>query len=153
MDDRILQMEIKLEVKRMMIEDMGQAISELQVDIESGEISEEEIKAKEDKKELHGETEEGTDGSISQKEGTVTELAKKKIKLERQTGIIKEYLIKYRKEMRPKRGTGPGRTSLKQWWWGREEGEKPKSEASIEHYWTPSNILQHHFINHIWYSN
>ena len=36
---------------------------------------------------------------------------------------------------------------------GEKKGEIPKSEVSIEHYRTPSNILTHHFINHICYSN
>ena len=103
MDDKIIQMEIELEVKCIMIEDMGQATLELQVDIESGEISEEEIKAKDYKKSNMEEQKKEQMEVFHKKKKTVTELAKKKIKLKRPAGIIEEYLIKYRKEMRQKK--------------------------------------------------
>ena len=70
-------MEIELEAKRMIIEDMGQAILELQVDIESGEISKEEIKAKGDKKNDMEEQKKEQMEVFHKKKETVTELAKK----------------------------------------------------------------------------
>ena len=101
-EENIMQMEVELEEKHMVIEDMGQNILELQMDIESGEISEEQRKVEEDKKtDMEKQKKEWVD-AFQKKKDTMTWLAEKKIKLQRQTGIIEEYLAKYRKEVRQK---------------------------------------------------
>ena len=66
----------------------------------------------------------------------------------RQAGIIEEYLVKYREDMKAKEGRALAELVLSSDKQGKK-GCKPKSRVSIEHYQTPLNILEHHFLNYI----
>ena len=80
----------------MYIEDVGQSLYELTVDIECGEFSQEEKKEKEYKKnELEKQKMEKI-VKFERKKESVSQLARKKIELQRQVGIVEEYLEKYR---------------------------------------------------------
>ena len=124
----------------MSIEDVGQAVHELTVDIEYGESSQEEKKEKEYKKnELEKQKMERI-AEFEKKKESVSQLARKKIELQRHAGIIKEYLKKYRQNVKTKEGRALAEPILS----SDEEG-KLKSRVSIEHYRTPSNSLEQEF--------
>ena len=88
----------------MSIEDVGQAIYQLTVDIECGEFSQEEKKEKEYKKNKLEKQKMERIAEFEKKKESVSQLARKKIYLQRQAGIIKEYLEKYRQDVKTKEG-------------------------------------------------
>ena len=103
MEEKIEEKEVELEDQCMSIEDVGQSIYELTVDIECGEFSQEEKKEKEYKKnELEKQKMEKI-VKFEKKKESVSQLARKKIELQRQVGIIEEYLKKYRIDVKQKR--------------------------------------------------
>ena len=65
---------------------------------------------------------------------------RKKIELQRQVGIIEEYLEKYRKDVKTKEGRALAELIL----CSEEEG-KQKSRVSIKHHQTCSNSLEQKF--------
>ena len=81
---------------------------------------------------------------FEKKEECVSQLVRKKIELQRQAGIIEEYLEKYRQDVKTKEGRALAELILS----SDEEG-KLKSRGSIEHYRTPSNSLEQEFLNYI----
>ena len=103
MEEKIKEKEVELEDEHMSIEVVGQSIYELTVDIECGEFSQEEKKEKEYKKnELEKQKMERI-VEFEKKKESVSQLVRKKIELQRQVGIIEEYLEKYRKDVKQKR--------------------------------------------------
>ena len=66
---------------------------------------------------------------FEKKKESVSQLARKKIELQRQAGIIKEYLEKYRQDVKTKEGRALAELILS----SDKEG-KLKSRVSIEHY-------------------
>ena len=144
MEEKIEEKEIELEDECMSIEDVGQAIYELTVDIECGEFSQEEKKEKECKKnELEKQKMERI-AEFEKKKEHISQLLRKKIELQRHVGIIKEYLEKYRQDVKTKEGRALTELILS----SDEEG-KLKSRVSIEHYQTPSNSLEQEFLNYL----
>ena len=129
MEENIKEKEVELEDERMSIEDVGQAIYELTVDIECGEFSQEEKKEKEYKKnELEKQKMERI-AKFDKKKENISQLVRKKIELQRHVGIIKEYLEKYRQDVKTKEGRALAELILS----SDEEG-KLKSRVSIKHY-------------------
>ena len=128
MEEKIKEKEVELEDERMYIEDVGQSVYELIVDIECGEFSQEEKKEKEYKKnELEKQKMERV-VKFEKKKESVSQLVRKKIELQRQVGIIEEYLEKYREDVKTKEGSALAELILCS-----EEGGKQKSRVSIEH--------------------
>ena len=104
MEEKIKEKEVELEDERMYIEDVGQSVYELTVDIECGEFSQEEKKEKEYKKnELERQKMERI-VKFEKKKESVSQLVRKKIELQRQIGIVEEYLEKYREDVKRKEG-------------------------------------------------
>ena len=81
---------------------------------------------------------------FEKKKEHILQLVRKKIKLQRHVGIIKEYLEKYRQGVKTKEGRAPAELILS----SDEEG-KLKSRVSIKHYRTPSNSLKQEFLNYL----
>ena len=99
MEEKIKEKEVELEDECMYIEDVGQSVYELIVDIECGEFSQEEKKEKEYKKnELEKQKMERI-VKYEKKKESVSQLVRKKT---RQVGIIEEYLKKYREDVKTK---------------------------------------------------
>ena len=104
MEEKIEEKEVELEDERIYIEDVGQSVYELTVDIECGEVSQEEKKEKEYKKnELEKQKMERI-VEFERKKESVSQLVRKKIELQRQVGIVEEYLKKYREDVKTKEG-------------------------------------------------
>ena len=104
MEEKIKENEVELEDECMYIEYVGQSIYELTVDIECGEFSQEETKEKEYKKnELEKQKMERI-VEFEKKKESVSQLVRKKIGLQRQVGIVEEYLEKYREDVKTKEG-------------------------------------------------
>ena len=82
MEEKIKQMEVEIEEECMGIEDMGESILGLVVDIESGEISEEERKMKEEKKTKMEKQKKDWVDAFMKKKDSVMQLAKKKVELQ-----------------------------------------------------------------------
>ena len=74
----------------------------------------------------------------------LSQLATRKIELQRQVGIIEEYLKKYREDVKTKEGRALAELIL----FSEEEG-KQKSKVSIEHHRTCSNFLEQKFSNYV----
>ena len=103
MEEKIEEKEVELEDECMYIEDVGQSVYELTVDIECGEFNQEEKKEEEyKKKELEKQKMERI-VKFERKKESVSQLARKKIELQRQVGIVEEYLEKY-KDVKTKEG-------------------------------------------------
>ena len=104
MEEKIKEKEVELKDECMYIEDVGQSVYELIVDIECGEFSQEEKKKKECKKnELEKQKMERI-VKFEKKKENVSQLVRKKIELQKQVGIIEEYLKKYREDVKTKEG-------------------------------------------------
>ena len=104
MEERIKEKEVELEDECMYIEDVGQSVYELTVDIECGEFSQEEKNEKEYKKnELEKQKMERI-VKFEKKKESVSQLARKKIELQRQVSIVEEYHEKYREDVKTKEG-------------------------------------------------
>ena len=102
MEEKIKEKEVELEDECMYTEVVGQSVYELTVDIECGEFSQEEKKEKEYKKnELEKQKMERI-VKFEKKKESVSQLVRKKIELQRQLGIVEEYLEKYREDVKTK---------------------------------------------------
>ena len=127
MEEKIEEKEVELEDECMYIEDVGQSLYELTVDIECGEFSQEE------KNELEKQKMERI-VKFEKKKESVSQLARKKIELQRQVGIIEEYLEKYREDVKTKEGRALAELIL----CSEEEGKQKKQGK----YQTPSNMFE-----------
>ena len=81
---------------------------------------------------------------FEKKKESVSQLARKKIELQRQDGIIEEYLKKYREDVKTKEGRALAELILCS-----EEKGKRKSKVSIEHHRTCLNSLEQKFLNYV----
>ena len=81
---------------------------------------------------------------FEKKNVSVSQLVRKKIELQRQAGIIEEYLEKYRQSVKTKEGRALAELILSS-----DEVGKLKSRVSIKHYRTPLNSLKQKFLNYL----
>ena len=128
MEEKIDEKEVELEDECMSIEDVGQAIYELTVDM-CGEFSQEKKKEKEYRKNELEKQKMEMIAEFEKKKEHVSQLVRKKIELQRQAGIIEEYLEKYRQDVKTKEGRALAELILS----SDEEG-KLKSRVNIKHY-------------------
>ena len=101
-EGKIQMMEVELEEERVAIEDLGMVICEMTVWIESGKLSEGEMREMQSRKLPEEMSKVDQFHDLKKKKKTLQDLEQKKIELKHQCYVINQYLKKYKADVKQK---------------------------------------------------